>query len=49
MRILGWRLSITLETEFCVDAAHGAMARYGRPEIFIRISQITSNSLAGIR
>src|ERR687890_1245979 len=33
-RVLAWRLSITLETEFCLDAVQEALARYGRPEIF---------------
>jgi len=29
-----WKLSITLETEFCLDAVNEALARYGKPEIF---------------
>jgi putative transposase len=33
-RILAWRLSNTLTTDFCIDAAEDAIARYGRPEIF---------------
>ena len=33
-RVLAWRLSITMETEFCVDALREAMDRHGRPEIF---------------
>ena len=33
-RVLAWRLSITLETDFCVDALREAMDRHGRPEIF---------------
>jgi putative transposase len=33
-RVLGWRLSITMETDFCVDALREAMDRHGRPEIF---------------
>jgi putative transposase len=33
-RVLAWRLSITLETEFCIDAVQEAMARHGKPEIF---------------
>ena len=33
-RVLAWRLSITLEVEFCLDAVKDALARYGRPEIF---------------
>ena len=33
-RVLSWRLSIGMETEFCVEALEEAMARYGQPEIF---------------
>src|ERR1700733_929815 len=33
-RVLSWRLSITMETDFCVDALREAMDRHGRPEIF---------------
>jgi putative transposase len=33
-RVLAWRLSNTLETSFCVEALHEALARYGQPEIF---------------
>jgi putative transposase len=33
-RVLGWRLSITMDADFCVAALHDALARYGKPEIF---------------
>jgi hypothetical protein len=33
-RVLAWRLSITLETEFCLDAVNEVLARHGKPEIF---------------
>ena len=33
-KVLAWRLSNTMEAEFCVDALEEAMARYGKPEIF---------------
>jgi len=33
-RVLAWRLSITMETEFCLDVVADALARDGRPEIF---------------
>ena len=33
-RVLAWRLSITMETDFCVDALLEAMERHGRPDIF---------------
>jgi putative transposase len=33
-RVLSWRLSITLDSAFCIAAVEEAIARYGRPEIF---------------
>jgi putative transposase len=33
-RVLSWRLSITLDSAFCIAAVEDAIARYGRPEIF---------------
>ena len=33
-KVLAWRLSITLETEFCLEAVEEALARFGKPEIF---------------
>jgi len=33
-RILSWRLSNTLESDFCVEALQEALSRYGKPEIF---------------
>lgn len=33
-RILTWRLSNTLEADFCVEALEEAFAKYGKPEIF---------------
>jgi putative transposase len=33
-RVLAWRLSITMDADFCVDALQAALARYGKPEIF---------------
>ena len=33
-RVLAWRLSITLETDFCIEALEEALARFGAPEIF---------------
>jgi len=33
-RVLSWRLSITMEVEFCLEALQEALAKYGRPEIF---------------
>ena len=33
-RILSWRLSITMEAAFCVEALEDALARYEKPDIF---------------
>jgi putative transposase len=33
-RVLAWRLSITMEVEFCLEVVGEALARHGRPEIF---------------
>ena len=33
-RVLAWRLSITLEAAFCIEAVEEALARYGKPDIF---------------
>jgi putative transposase len=33
-RVLSWRVSITLEADFCIEAVEEALARYGKPEIF---------------
>ena len=32
--VLSWRLSNTLDSDFCTEALEEALARYGRPEIF---------------
>jgi putative transposase len=33
-RVLSWRVSITMDTTFCVEALQEAMDRHGKPEIF---------------
>jgi putative transposase len=33
-RVLSWRVSITMEMDFCVEALAEAIERYGQPEIF---------------
>lgn len=33
-RVLSWRLSNTLTTDFCLEAVEDALGRYGTPEIF---------------
>ena len=49
-RILAWRLSITLEAAFCVEALEEALARHGTPEIFNtdQGSQFTSADFTGV-
>ncbi|MBW4093736.1 MAG: IS3 family transposase [Proteobacteria bacterium] len=49
-RILAWRLSITMEVDFCLDAVEEALARHGRPEIFNtdQGSQFTSAAFTGL-
>jgi putative transposase len=49
-RVLAWRLSITLETEFCLDAVQEALARHGKPDIFNpdQGSQFTSEAFTGL-
>jgi putative transposase len=49
-RVLAWRLSITLEAEFCMDAVAEALARHGKPEIFNtdQGSQFTSAAFTGM-
>ncbi len=32
-RVLSWRVSITLEADFCIEAVEEALARHGKPEI----------------
>ena len=33
-RVLSWRVSNTMDVEFCIEALEEALARFGRPEIF---------------
>ena len=49
-RMLSWRVSITLEVDFCLDAVEEALTRYGRPEIFNtdQGSQFTSARFTGL-
>lgn len=49
-RILSFRLSTTLTTDFCIDAVEEAIARYGTPEIFNtdQGSQFTSHEFVGL-
>jgi putative transposase len=49
-RVLSWRLSNTMSTDFCLDAVREAIARYGTPEIFNtdQGSQFTSGEFTGL-
>jgi putative transposase len=49
-RVLSWRLSNTMTTDFCLDAVREAIARYGAPEIFNtdQGSQFTSAEFTGL-
>jgi putative transposase len=49
-RVLAWRVSITLEAAFCIDAVEEALARSGKPEIFNtdQGSQFTSADFTGL-
>jgi putative transposase len=49
-RVLSWRLSNTLDSQFCVDALEDAIATYGAPEIFNtdQGNQFTSEEFTGV-
>jgi putative transposase len=49
-RVLSWRLSITLEAAFCIEALEEALAHHGRPEIVNtdQGSQFTSHDFSSV-
>jgi putative transposase len=49
-KILSWRLSNTLESDFCVETLSEALGRYGRPDIFNtdQGSQFTGNDFTNM-
>ena len=49
-RVLSWRVSITMDVGFCVEALEEALARYGKPEIFNtdQGSQFTSQAFTSV-
>jgi len=49
-KVLSWRLSNTLDADFCVAALEDALARYGKPEIFNtdQGSQFTSDAFTKV-
>ncbi len=48
-KVLSWRLSNTMDTNFCIEALHEAFNRYGTPDIFNtdQGSQFTSEAFTG--
>ena len=48
--VLAWRLSNSLDADFCVDAFEGALARFDEPEIFNTDQgcQFTSTAFTGV-
>jgi putative transposase len=49
-RVLSWRLSITMEAAFCIEALQEALARHGKPEIVNtdQGSQFTGAAFTGV-
>jgi len=49
-KVLAWRVSNTMDVEFCIEALEEALARFGRPQIFNsdQGSQFTSPRFTGV-
>ena len=49
-KVLSWRVSNTMDVEFCLEALEEALSRFGRPEIFNtdQGSQFTSPRFTGV-
>jgi putative transposase len=49
-KVLSWRVSNTMDVEFCTEALEEALSRFGRPEIFNtgQGSQFTSPRFTGV-
>ena len=49
-RVLSWRVSNSMDSDFCVEALEEALGRYGSPEIFNtdQGSQFTSEAFTGV-
>jgi putative transposase len=49
-RVLSWRISNSMDTEFCIDCLEEALHGYGKPEIFNsdQGSQFTSDAFTGV-
>lgn len=48
-KVLSWRVSNTMDTDFCIDALEEALQRHGTPEIFNtdQGAQFTSEAFTG--
>ena len=49
-RVLSWRVSNTMDTDFCIEALEDALQRFGAPDIFNtdQGSQFTSEAFIGV-
>jgi putative transposase len=49
-RVLAWRVSITMDVDFCLEAVEEALAKHGKPSIFNtdQGSQFTSAAFTGL-
>lgn len=49
-RVLSWRVSISMDTAFCIEAVEEALNRHGKPEIFNtdQGSQFTNTDFTGL-
>ena len=49
-KVLAWRVSVTIDTGFCVEALEESLGRHGAPEIFNtdQGSQFTSDAFTGL-
>lgn len=49
-RVLSWKVSITMDVHFCLEAVEEAMAQYGKPEIMNtdQGSQFTSQAFTSL-
>ena len=49
-KVLSWRVSNTMDADFCIEAAQEAIQRYGTPEIFNtdQGTQFTSDAFTGL-
>ena len=49
-RVLSWRVSISMEADFCIEALKEALARHGKPDIFNtdQGSQFTGAAFTGV-